>query len=265
MDVAAARSYALSAASALFKYLEGQRVTWEDRSVRILYQPLEGTCLIDQDTIKYLELVTNVSTCHPQLLVLVFADVLLAYQLTNKKSNQTLFGALNHTITPGGARLLKGTILSPLTDIAQLKARLDAVAELKGSESRLGTVRKALEPLRTLDLEKLVASIATYNSHTGFLGSGRTLQQLSELDPAKEADRNLSKVFQLRAFTTAVPALKGGLDQMQSETFQHANKFLAKAELGQILAEINSTLNPDTIAKGARATNKFGARTTKGA
>lgn len=65
------RSFALSAASALFKYLETQRVAFPDNSLRISYQPLEGTCLIDQDTIKYLELVTNVSRSKLHLVLLV--------------------------------------------------------------------------------------------------------------------------------------------------------------------------------------------------
>ena len=59
------RPYALSAASALFKYLESERIAFPNGSLRISYHPLEGTCLIDHDTINYLELVTNVGPTHP--------------------------------------------------------------------------------------------------------------------------------------------------------------------------------------------------------
>lgn len=54
--------YALAAASALFKYLETTHsLIFPPRSLRIEYAPLEGTCMIDVDTAKNLELVANVS------------------------------------------------------------------------------------------------------------------------------------------------------------------------------------------------------------
>ena len=51
--------YALSALSALFKYLESVALVFPPRSLRISYSPLEGTCLIDSDTSSNLELVAN--------------------------------------------------------------------------------------------------------------------------------------------------------------------------------------------------------------
>jgi len=53
--------YALSAASALFKWLETRGRTFQARSLKIRYLPLEGTMLIDSETAKNLELVENVS------------------------------------------------------------------------------------------------------------------------------------------------------------------------------------------------------------
>lgn len=151
-----------------------------------------------------------------------------------------------------------------MTEPTQINARLEAVSELKDNEARIGTLRKALEPLKMLDLEKLVALIATYDPKTSFIGSGRSLKQLSELDPAREADKNLSKVFQLRQFMTAIPALKSALDVMQSETLTRAGQLLAKDEMDKILREINDTLNPDMVAQGAFNGNQFGSRTNKG-
>jgi DNA mismatch repair protein MSH4 len=53
--------YALSAASALFKWLEiSKNWIFPDKSVSIRYQPLEGTMLIDSESVKNLELVENV-------------------------------------------------------------------------------------------------------------------------------------------------------------------------------------------------------------
>ena len=53
--------YALSAASALFKYLEiTKNWVFAPKSLRIKYLPPEGTMLIDADSVKNLELVGNV-------------------------------------------------------------------------------------------------------------------------------------------------------------------------------------------------------------
>lgn len=57
------RYYALGAACALFKHLEtAHSLVFPPRSLRIEYQPLEGTCMVDVETAKNLELVSNVSS-----------------------------------------------------------------------------------------------------------------------------------------------------------------------------------------------------------
>lgn len=61
--------YALSASSALFKYLESaHQLTFGLHSLHIRYSTLEGTMLIDRDTAANLELVSNVSTTFSQCL-----------------------------------------------------------------------------------------------------------------------------------------------------------------------------------------------------
>jgi DNA mismatch repair protein MSH4 len=66
------RYYALSAACALFKYVDAQMNTrFAPASLRIKYIPVDGTMMIDPDTARNLELVTN---------------------MTHKKSTHSLFG-----------------------------------------------------------------------------------------------------------------------------------------------------------------------------
>ena len=68
------RYYALSAACALFKYVEAQMNTrFATASLRIRYIPVEGTMMIDPDTARNLELVNN---------------------MTHKRSTHSLFGLL---------------------------------------------------------------------------------------------------------------------------------------------------------------------------
>jgi len=71
-DNSECRYYALSSACALFKFAESQmNVRFAPGSLRICYRAVEGTMMIDPDTVKNLELVKNI---------------------TSHKSNHTLFG-----------------------------------------------------------------------------------------------------------------------------------------------------------------------------
>ncbi len=68
------RYYALSASSAVFKYTETKLNTrYAPKSLCITYTPVEGTMLIDTETVKNLEIVSN---------------------NTNRKSKQSLYGCV---------------------------------------------------------------------------------------------------------------------------------------------------------------------------
>src|SRR6266702_7260485 len=81
------RYYALSAASALFKYTEIKLNTqFANGSLRILYVPVDGTMMIDPETVRNLEIVGNMG---------------------NAKSPHSLFGCgLLRRLTPRGVLTL---------------------------------------------------------------------------------------------------------------------------------------------------------------
>lgn len=61
LNVCKSKWYALSAAAALFKWLDSaQSLSFPPNSLRIRYAPLDGTCLIDTESARNLELVANV-------------------------------------------------------------------------------------------------------------------------------------------------------------------------------------------------------------
>lgn len=68
----------------------------------------------------------------------------LIQNLQNAKSKDSLFGLLNETLTPMGARLLRANILQPSTDKDQLFARYDAVEDLYTKEEMFISVRHGL-------------------------------------------------------------------------------------------------------------------------
>lgn len=88
-------------------------LTFASHSLRIKYQPSEGSMMIDLSTIQSLELIQNI---------------------TDIKSKHCLFGLLNETLTPMGSRTLRSNILQPSTREDLLSHRYEAVGELATKE-----------------------------------------------------------------------------------------------------------------------------------
>ncbi|OBT77833.1 hypothetical protein VF21_03230 [Pseudogymnoascus sp. 05NY08] len=100
--------YATCCLAASLRYMEHSlSLTFASHSLRIKYQPSEGSMMIDLSTIQSLELIQNI---------------------TNLKSKDCLFGLLNETLTPMGSRMLRSNILQPSTQKSILKNRYEAVA-----------------------------------------------------------------------------------------------------------------------------------------
>jgi DNA mismatch repair protein MutS len=76
----------------------------------------------------------------------------------------TLYGALNRTVTPMGARRLRDWLSQPLASVPAIRRRQDAVAALLAEPARLEALRAALTPVR--DLERTLArlSVGTGNA-----------------------------------------------------------------------------------------------------
>ena len=83
----------------------------------------------------------------------------------------TLLAALDRTMTPMGARLLRQWLLGPLTDPLAIAARHDAVGVLVADEPRRAGLREALDGVR--DLERLGAKAAARRATPRDLGGLR--------------------------------------------------------------------------------------------
>jgi DNA mismatch repair protein MutS len=70
----------------------------------------------------------------------------------------TLIGVLDRTLTPMGARLLRQWILAPLTSVAAIDMRLDAVGAFARDAMARSAMRDALDGVR--DIERLAAKVA---------------------------------------------------------------------------------------------------------
>jgi DNA mismatch repair protein MutS len=83
----------------------------------------------------------------------------------------TLLEALDATMTPMGARLLRRWLLSPLTEPEAIAARLDAVQVLLADSRSRGRLREALDGVR--DLERLAGRAAAGRATPRELGALR--------------------------------------------------------------------------------------------
>lgn len=93
-------------------------------SMRVRYQPSEGTMMIDVSVIQSFELIRN---------------------LRDLRSRNCLFGLLNQTLTPMGVRMLRSNIVQPSTlKEACLNPRYDAIEGLAANEEMFTAVRKCM-------------------------------------------------------------------------------------------------------------------------
>jgi len=128
---------AVSAAGALLQYVTAtQPGASLSHVTRMQVSAQGGTMLLDRATQRNLELVRRA---------------------VDGQVNGSLLSVLDRTVTPLGARLLREWILRPLTDLAQIAARQEAVADLHGHLDRRSRLRTALHGVS--DLERLMSRI----------------------------------------------------------------------------------------------------------
>ena len=110
----------------VLRYIElSFSISFAHHSMRIKYEPPDGSMMIDLSTIRSLELIQN---------------------LNDPKSRDCLFGLLNQTLTPMGSRLLRSNVLQPLTEKTTLEERYDALEELTTHEDIFSAVRHGKRP-----------------------------------------------------------------------------------------------------------------------
>lgn len=97
-------------------------IEFAQNTLRIQYRLMDDTMMIDMSVFKSLEIMQN---------------------LQDPKSKDCLFGLLNNTLTPMGARILRNNILQPTTQVdGYLTPRYDALEELTSIEDMYLETRK---------------------------------------------------------------------------------------------------------------------------
>ncbi|KAG8701977.1 MutS protein msh4 [Ceratobasidium sp. 395] len=228
--------YALSAAGALFKYVETKMNTiFAPHSLRISFRCAEGTMMIDCETARNLELVQS---------------------NTARKSKNSLFGLLNHTYTPMAHRLLRVNILAPITSQEAIDRRLDVVQELVNDEEKYTVIRDALKTIKKIDLDKLIAQLTTSENRPVGGTTGN----------AKGASARVEQMIDLRNVIRSLPGVVKALQGCRSSLLCMISNMLDDERVKSIDEVVSQGLNDDAISAGGGGGfggGSFGAITKK--
>ncbi|KAJ5623893.1 hypothetical protein N7510_000202 [Penicillium lagena] len=189
----------------VLKYVELElQQTFTSHSLRIRFEPSQGSMTIDLATIISLELIQN---------------------LQNAKSRDSLFGLLNETFTPMGTRLLRANILQPSTERVKLTARHNAVEELSTKEDMFVSVRQALRGF--VDADKILTSLI-------LVPTKRTAQYI---------EQSVNNVIMLKTYISAITNVYQALTTAQSDLLLTIRELCAPAAHRSVEQLIEETLN----------------------
>ncbi|CAI9635124.1 unnamed protein product [Alternaria burnsii] len=200
--------YAVCCMAAALKYIDlGMGLVFSLHSLRMRYEPSEGSMMIDVSTIYSLELVQN---------------------LRDPKSKDCLFGLLNETSTPMGARLLRSNILQPLTDPEVLNTRYAAVDDLTKKEELFFATQAALKNF--LDADRILTALIITPSKP-------TLQT---------TEQSINHIIMLKQFINSVRPVFEALTGTQSVMLNNIREICAPENVAPVQELIDHVINEDT-------------------
>ncbi|UPK91984.1 hypothetical protein LCI18_002919 [Fusarium solani-melongenae] len=207
--------YALSSFAAVMKYIQQHfSINFVPHSLRIQYRPSEDTMMIDISAIKSLEIMQN---------------------LRNPKSKDSLFGLMNHTTTPMGARMLRSSILQPPTrDDAYITPRYEALDELTTNEEMFREIRKALKLFH--DTEKILTKLIVVPKNM----------------PIQKVEEQINHVLMVKSFLEAVSELYIALEPATCDLLVKVRDLCHPELTNRGLDKIRHTIEADvTYTKSA--------------
>ncbi len=135
----------------------------------------------------------------------------LTRTLRDNQREGSLLSVLDRTVTPMGARLLHDCLLAPLTDLAAIEQRLDAVDELLKDHALRGQLREILETCS--DIQRLTTRVSTARAIPPDLAKiAMTLRTLPRFK-AKLAGRRSALLAALEQRLELCPELRELLDK----------------------------------------------------
>ena len=148
-----------SATGALLMYLRDTQKGDLDQFRDITIKQHDGVMHLDRSTLRNLELLETIYD----------GDV-----------KGSLLGVIGKTRTAMGGRLLRAWLREPLTDVAEIRRRLDAVEELRNDPLKANNISNSLRYI--YDFQRLTARVATGRADArDLIALKRTLAQLPDI------------------------------------------------------------------------------------
>ncbi|KAH8676119.1 muts domain V-domain-containing protein [Xylariales sp. PMI_506] len=219
--------YAICAFSAVTKYVHlACHLAIMPHSLRIRYQPSENSMLVDTSTVNSLELIQSNES---------------------SRSKNCLFGLLNETLTPMGARMLRSNILQPSTQVEHtITPRLDALDELTVKEDTFFQIRHALK--RFSDVEKLLTTVrGSFDRDIEWFTHILKLVIVPERASIYESELSINYVLMIKTFVLAVPDLYESLETAQATLLQRIREVLRPELIQPIIDLISTVINDDVV------------------
>jgi len=169
---------AICAAGAVLHYLTQQLRRDVRHLTRIAFYQRSDFMVLDYTTLRHLEVLEPLQHDAPR--------------------NASLFGVLNHTVTPMGARRLRTWLAQPLAAVEPIRRRQAVVQAFVDNTSALDEFRACLTEVR--DLERTIARLSTGNCNA---------RDLVALRLAIEQVPNLRRILRsIGQATSAAPLIK---------------------------------------------------------
>ena len=152
---------------------------------------------------------------HASEYVLLDAVTQTNLELVESRSPEgtSLRGAIDRTLTPMGARLLREWILHPLRDLETITRRQDLIAAFHDEPARLAAVRDILRDVR--DMERAVSRLSLASGNARDLAALKTslalLPSLRAALAANESSPLLALAAEIRTFDPLVELLTSAL------------------------------------------------------
>ena len=158
------RPAAVGAAGAILHYLRDTQRAALDHLDRPTFYDRADSMVLDAVTVRNLELI----------------EPLFAADTGGIRTEPTVLGVLDQTLTGMGGRLLRQRLLRPSMERAEIEQRLDAVGELLQQTILRADIRKQLASI--LDLERLLAKVTLGSAGPrDLLALGRSLEKIPAL------------------------------------------------------------------------------------
>jgi DNA mismatch repair protein MutS len=228
------RAAAIGAAGALLHYLTNHLRRDVTNLTRIGSYRRSDFLVLDYTTLRHLEVLEPLHQDAPR--------------------NACLYGALNRTVTPMGARRLRDWLSQPLALQEPILRRQEAVAELLEDIARLEEVRKQLALVR--DLERMIGRLSSGSGNARDLGALRqALEQMPGLKSALQTRK--PDAGKLEEFPGMEPPFSPGLGSEEPLLTWLEAQVTALPELAQTISQAIVDDPPIAVKEGGMFRDGF--------